>query len=62
MKLENANPKNFKVEKIIYTSSDGHFSIAKGEWTDDGMDRFAMRWNGDPQNPNDKVILPFLII
>lgn len=50
MKPEDVNPKNFKVEKIIYTSPKGEFSIAKGEWTEDGMNRFAMRWNGDGDN------------
>lgn len=54
MKPEDAKPKNFKVEKVIYTSPDGYFSVAKGEWTDDKMKRFAMRWNGDINNPNDK--------
>lgn len=54
MKPENANPKNFKVEKIIYTSADGSFSVAKGEWTDDEMNCFGMRWNGDIKNPDDK--------
>jgi len=54
MKPENANPNNFKVSKIIYTTPDGSFSIAKGEWTEDEMNRFAMRWNGDINNDNDK--------
>jgi hypothetical protein len=54
MKPENANPKNFVVSKVVYTSPDGLFSIAKGEWTEDNMNRFAMRWNGDINNPNDK--------
>ena len=54
MKPEKANPKNFRIDKVIYTSPDGSFSIAKGEWTDDGMNRFAMRWNGDINNPDDK--------
>ena len=54
MKPENANPNNFKIDKIIYTSVDGSFSIARGEWTEDGMNRFAMRWNGDIHNPIDK--------
>ncbi len=54
MKPENARPQNFKVDKVIYTSPDGHFSIAKGEWTEDEMTRFAMRWNGDINDPDDK--------
>lgn len=54
MKPENANPQNFKVSRIIYTYPDGSFSIAIGEWTDDNMNRFAMRWNGDINDPNDK--------
>lgn len=45
MKPENVNPKNFKVEKIIYNA--GGFSVAKGEWVDDETKRFAMRWNGE---------------
>lgn len=49
-----AKPKNFKVSKIIYTSPDNAFSIAVGEWTEDNMNRFAMRWNGDINNPSDK--------
>lgn len=54
MKPENVNPKNFKVEKVIYTSPDDYFSIAKGNWTEDGLNRFAMRWNGDINDPTDK--------
>jgi hypothetical protein len=54
MKPENANPKNFSVRKIIYITPDGFFSIANGTWEDDGSNRFAMRWNGDINNPNDK--------
>jgi hypothetical protein len=54
MNPQAANPKNFKVQSIIYTSPDGHFSIARGTWTEDDMDRFAMRWNGDINDPNDK--------
>lgn len=50
MKPENANPKNFKVEKIVY-NQDG-FSIAVGIWRDDETKRFAMRWNGE--NDDDK--------
>jgi hypothetical protein len=54
MRPENANPKNFTIDRVIYTSPDGSFSIAVGEWTEDKMKRFAMRWNGDINNPNDK--------
>jgi len=53
MNPNNVNPRNFNVIEIIYTSPDGSFSIAKGEWTDDRMNRFAMRWNGDVNNPAD---------
>ena len=53
MDPKDANPKNFKVEKILYTSPQG-FSIAKGEWTEDEMNRFAMRWNGDLNDSEDK--------
>jgi hypothetical protein len=48
MNPQNANPKNFLVEKIIY-NQDG-FSIAIGVWQDDQTRRFAMRWNGDGDN------------
>jgi hypothetical protein len=44
MNPEDANPKNFKVEKIIY-NEDG-FSVAIGVWQEDETRRFAMRWNG----------------
>jgi len=44
MKPENANPKNFKVEKVIYNQD--NFAIAIGVWQDDQTRRFAMRWNG----------------
>jgi hypothetical protein len=54
MKPELANPKNFIVKKIIFTSTDGTFSIAMGEWKGDKKDRFAFRWNGDINNPSDK--------
>lgn len=54
MKPENANPNNFQVQKIIYTDPNGNFSIAIGEYDGDGVNRFAMRWNGDINNPNDK--------
>ncbi|HEY0769714.1 MAG TPA: hypothetical protein VGD31_05225, partial [Sphingobacteriaceae bacterium] len=54
MNPQNANPGNFKVQSIIYTSPDGYFSIAKGTWTEDEQERLAMRWNGDIEDPNDK--------
>lgn len=54
MRPQDANPKNFTVQRIIYTSPDGGFSIAIGEWVEDEMNRFAMRWNGDINNTNDK--------
>lgn len=48
------NPKNFKVSKIVYTAPNGGWSIAKGEWVEDEMERFAIRYNGDINDPNDK--------
>jgi len=48
------NPGNFIVQKIVYTAPNGGWSIAKGEWVDDGMVRFAIRYNGDINDPNDK--------
>ena len=55
MRTQDANPKNFVHNgNIIYTSPTGDFSIAIGEWDQDGQQRFAMRWNGDINNPNDK--------
>jgi hypothetical protein len=51
MDPNNVNPKNFKVEKIIYNSND--FSIAIGIWVDDKTRRFAMRWN-EVNSPSDK--------
>jgi len=47
MRPQDATQKKFVHNgKIIYTSSDGGFSIAEGEWTDDRMNRFAieMEW------------------
>ncbi|WP_157719110.1 hypothetical protein [Halopseudomonas salegens] len=43
-KPEEVNPRNFKVESVVY--NDGDFSIAWGEW-EDGELHLAMRWNGD---------------
>jgi len=54
MNPENVNPKNFEVDRIIYTSPDTHFSIAIGHWVEDEMERFAMRWNGNINNQDDK--------
>ena len=53
MKPQDVNPRNFQVHKIVYTSPNGGWSIAKGEWVDDGMERFAIRYNGDINNPED---------
>lgn len=50
-KPEDVNPKNFKVVKIIY--DDQSFSIAVGIWQDDSTERWAMRWNGSPNDPDD---------
>lgn len=50
-KPEDVNPKKFKVKKIIY--QDQSFSISVGEWQDDGSERGAMRWNGNPNDPED---------
>lgn len=46
MKPEKVNPKNFKVENIIYNN--GYFSIAYGLW-DEKDKHLAMRWNGDSE-------------
>ena len=48
---EDVNPQNFEVTKIIYQDAD--FSIAEGVWRDDKSRRWAMRWNGNPGNPDD---------
>lgn len=53
MNPENANPKNFEVDRIVFTSENGDFSIAVGYWVEDEMERYAMRWNGDLNNPDD---------
>lgn len=52
MRPEDVNPAKFKQRRIVYTSPYGNFSIAIGEWTEDEMNRFAMRWNGDINAPN----------
>ena len=55
MSPEEACPQNFIHNgNIVYTSPDGYFSIARGIWVEDGTERFAMRWNGDINDPNDK--------
>ena len=55
MNPKDVNPGNFTVDRIIYTDdTKEHFSIAVGTWNDDGTVRFAMRWNGDETNPDDK--------
>ncbi len=53
MNPEAVNPRNFRVERIVYNSPDGFFSVAIGVWTEDEMNRLAMRWNGDRNNQND---------
>jgi hypothetical protein len=47
MKPENANPRNFEVEKIIY--NDDEFSVAYGRWKDQPDRQVGMRWNGDSE-------------
>lgn len=54
MKPQEVNPQNFKVKNIIYTSSNGDFSVAEGEYEEDGVNRLALRWNGIINDPNDK--------
>ncbi len=44
MKPKNVNPKNFKVENIVYNN--GYFSIAYGIW-ENGNNHLVMRWNGE---------------
>ena len=44
MKPENVNPKNVKIENIVYDN--GYFSIAYGVW-EDGNTHLMMRWNGE---------------
>lgn len=51
MKPENANPSNFKVDKILFNN--GSFSIALGIW-ESSSKKLAMRWNGDITNEDDK--------
>ena len=51
MKPEEVSPRNFKLEKIIFDNGD--FSISYGEW-ENGNKSLAMRWNGDPNDPDDK--------
>lgn len=46
MRPENVNPKNFKVESILY--NDKRFSIAYGTW-ENQQKHLAMRWNGDSE-------------
>jgi hypothetical protein len=45
-KPENVNPGNFKVIHVVY--NDNHFSIAYGDWQDEG-EVLAMRWNGNDE-------------
>lgn len=44
MEPEKVNPRNFKVNEIVYDNS--HFSIAYGKF-ENGDNCIAMRWNGD---------------
>jgi hypothetical protein len=44
MEPQNVTPNNFKTESILY-NQDG-FSIAYGEWQEDGTKHLAFRWNG----------------
>lgn len=50
MQPENVNPRNFRVERIVFNN--GSFSIAYGIWEDES-NRLAMRWNGNSNDPND---------
>lgn len=43
-KPEDVNPRNFKVNTVLY--NDSEFSIVWGEW-EDGTMHLAMRWNGE---------------
>ena len=54
MRPELVQPANFKLTDVIYTSADGSFSIVKGEISEEYIDCFAMRWNGDFNNNDDK--------
>ncbi len=47
MKPEKVNPKNFKVENIVYDNN--YFSIAYGIW-ESGERHLVMRWNGETEN------------
>ena len=53
MNPQNANPQNFIVHDMLYTSPDTYFSIAVGEWVEEGEIRFALRWNVDINDPSD---------
>lgn len=44
MKPESVNPKNFKVENIVFNNN--YFSIAYGIW-ERGERHLVMRWNGE---------------
>ncbi len=48
MKPENVNPKNFKVENIVYDNE--YFFIAYGIW-EEGNRHLVMRWNGESDDP-----------
>ncbi len=50
MKPENVNPRNVKVEKIIFNNQ--YFSIAYGNWEEEENKQLFMRWNGE--NEQDK--------
>lgn len=47
MKPENVNPKNIKIENIVYDND--YFSIAYGIW-EDGNRHLVMRWNGETED------------
>lgn len=52
MKPEDANPRNFQQIGVVYY--DGDFAIVYGRYDSDPIPCLAVRWNGDPSNPNDK--------
>lgn len=52
MRPKDANPRNFQRIGIVYY--DGDFAIAYGRYNNDPIPCLAVRWNGDPSNPNDK--------
>jgi len=57
MKAKDVQPGNFQNITMIHEltpSPSGNFSIAKGTWQEDKTVRFAMRWDGDRGNHNDK--------